>query len=173
MEIGMKESQISLVQDSFKKVAPIAEAAAELFYGRLFEIAPQVKPMFAESDMKSQGQKLMMTLSVAVKGLSDLDSIVPIVQKLGVTHIKYGVKEEHFPIVADALLWTLEKGLGDDWNEELKGAWVEAYTILSGTMIDAMNAEMAKQKEQELVAEATEEQSSGFWGKVKGIFSPA
>lgn len=140
----MNNTQITLVEESFAKVAPIAEQAAELFYGRLFEIAPQVKPMFAESDMQVQGQKLMATLSVAVKGLSDLDSIVPIVQKLGVTHIQYGVKDEHFPIVAEALLWTLEKGLADAWTEQVKEAWVAAYTLLSTTMIDAMNAERQK-----------------------------
>lgn len=169
----MKESQITLVQESFKKVAPIADQAAELFYGRLFEIAPQVKPMFANTDIKSQGQKLMATLSVAVKGLSDLDSIVPIVQKLGVTHLKYGVKEEHFPIVAEALLWTLEQGLGDAWNDETKSAWVEAYTLLSGTMIDAMTAESLRQKEQAIIEANANQAESGFWGKLKGIFSPA
>ncbi|NVK25199.1 MAG: hemin receptor, partial [Gammaproteobacteria bacterium] len=109
-------------------------------------IARQVKPMFSNTNMKSQGQKLMTTLSVAVNGLSDFQSIVPKVQKLGVTHIKYGVKESHFPIVADALLWTLEQGLGDDWNEDVKDAWVAAYTLLAKTMIDAMNAETAKQE---------------------------
>lgn len=137
----MNNSQISLVEESFNKVAPIAEQAAELFYGRLFEIAPQLKPMFAESDMKVQGQKLIATLAVAVKGLSDLDSIVPIVQKLGVSHIKYGVTDEHFSAVAEALLWTLEQGLGEAWTEELKQAWVAAYTLLSTTMIDAMQVE--------------------------------
>jgi hemoglobin-like flavoprotein len=133
----MKSEQIALVQESFAKVAPIAETAAELFYLRLFEIAPEVRPLF-KGDMKEQGMRLMTVLTVAVKGLSDLPSIVPTVEKLGVKHINYGVKEEHFPIVAEALLWTLEKGLGEDWNDDLKTAWTEAYMLLAGTMIAAM-----------------------------------
>lgn len=141
----MNQTQVQLVQQSFAKVAPIAEKAAELFYGRLFEIAPQVKPMFKSTDMAEQGKKLMQTIGLAVNGLSNLEAIVPVVQQLGVKHIDYGVKEEHFPIVADALLWTLEQGLGDDWNEEVKEAWVTAYTILATTMIEAMkDAQAAK-----------------------------
>lgn len=158
----MKDTQVQLVQDSFKKVVPIAEKAAELFYGRLFEIAPQVKPMFKTTDIKEQGKKLMQTIGLAVNGLSNLESIVPTVQQLGVKHIQYGVKEEHFPIVADALLWTLEQGLGDDWNEEVKAAWVEAYTILATTMIDAMK---------EAEAAEAEKAKMGFWAKLKSIFS--
>ncbi|MCI0668750.1 MAG: globin domain-containing protein [Methylococcaceae bacterium] len=133
----MKVDQITLVQQSFSKVAPISETAADLFYNRLFEIAPEVRPLF-EGDIKEQGKKLMGVLAVAVRGLSDLPSIVPTVEKLGVKHLDYGVREEHFPIVAEALLWTLEKGLGDAWNDELKKAWTEAYMLLAGTMIGAM-----------------------------------
>lgn len=133
----MNSEQIALVQESFAKVAPISGAAAELFYNRLFEIAPEVRPLF-KGDMKEQGMKLMTVLGVAVKGLSDLPSLVPTVEKLGVRHLDYGVEEAHFPIVADALLWTLEKGLGDAWNDDFKNAWTEAYMLLAGTMIGAM-----------------------------------
>jgi hemoglobin-like flavoprotein len=133
----MKAEKIALVQQSFAKVAPISETAAELFYNRLFTIAPEVRPMF-KGDMKEQGKKLMTVMAVAVKGLSDLPTIVPTVEKLGVKHIDYGVKEQHFPIVAEALLWTLETGLGDDWNDDLKSAWTEAYMLLANTMISAM-----------------------------------
>ncbi|AWB65513.1 hemin receptor [Saccharobesus litoralis] len=157
----MKENQVKLVQESFSKVVPIAEQAAELFYGKLFEIAPQVKPMFKSTDMKEQGKKLMQTIGLAVNGLSNLESIVPVVQQLGVKHIDYGVKDEHFPIVAEALLWTLEQGLGDAWNEEVKGAWVEAYTVLANTMIDAMNEARAAQ----------EAPKGGFFTKLKGMFA--
>lgn len=138
-EVTMKEAQVKLVQESYKKVAPIAEKAAELFYGKLFEIAPEVKPMFQSSNMVEQGQKLMKTLGIAANGLSNLEALVPIVQKLGVDHIKYGVKEQHFAMVAEALLWTLEQGLAEEWNDNIKAAWVEAYTLLSTTMITAMN----------------------------------
>ena len=154
----MTPEQIALVQSNFELVEPIADKAAELFYDRLFTIAPEVKPMF-KSDISEQGAKLMSILGVAVRGLSNLESIVPAVQKLGEKHLAYGVKEEHFQPVAEALLWTLEQGLGDAWSEEAKTAWTEAYIILSTTMIDAMKA-----------VEAPAE-PKGFFAKLKAMFS--
>lgn len=133
----MTPEQITLVQKSFEKVVPIADTAAELFYGKLFEIAPEVKPLF-KSDMKEQGKKLMTMIGVAVKGLNDLDSIVPAVQKLGKRHAAYGVTEDHFAPVGEALLWTLEQGLGELWSPELKEAWAITYAVLADTMISAM-----------------------------------
>jgi hemoglobin-like flavoprotein len=130
----MNASDVALVQDSFKKVAPISDVAAELFYGRLFEIAPQVKPMF-RGDMKEQGRKLMATLGVVVTGLTRLETVLPAASALAKQHVAYGVKAEHYPIVGGALLWTLEKGLGDAWTPELAAAWTAAYGTLSGYMI--------------------------------------
>jgi len=130
----MNASDVALVQDSFKKVAPISDVAAELFYGRLFEVAPQVKPMF-RGDMKEQGRKLMTTLGVVVAGLTRLETVLPAASALAKQHVAYGVKAEHYPIVGSALLWTLEKGLGDAWTPELAAAWTAAYGTLSGYMI--------------------------------------
>lgn len=130
----MNASDVAQVQDSFKKVAPISDVAAELFYGRLFEVAPQVKPMF-RGDMKEQGRKLMATLGVVVTGLTRLETVLPAASALAKQHVAYGVKAEHYPIVGGALLWTLEKGLGDAWTPELAAAWTAAYTTLSGYMI--------------------------------------
>nr|MBC8239742.1 PAS domain-containing protein [Alphaproteobacteria bacterium] len=121
---------------SFKSVAPIKETAAELFYGRLFELDPDVRALF-KGDMKEQGRKLMTMIATAVNGLTKLDSIVPAVQDLGVRHVGYGVKPEDYDTVAAALLWTLEQGLGDAWNDDLKAAWTAAYTVLADTMKDA------------------------------------
>ena len=100
--------EIALVQSTFKMVVPIADTAAELFYGRLFEIDPALKPMF-KGDMKEQGRKLMHMLSIAVAGLDDLDRLVPAVQALGRRHVGYGVRDAHYATVGSALLWTLEQ----------------------------------------------------------------
>ncbi|MEM8554439.1 MAG: globin family protein [Pseudomonadota bacterium] len=132
----MTPAQIDAVQGSFKKVAPIADAAAEIFYNRLFEIAPQVKPYF-KGDMKEQGSKLMATLGAVVNGLRDLDKIVPVAQQLAIKHVDYGVKAEDYTPVGEALIYTLEKGLGDDFTPEVKDGWLTAYTTLSGVMIEA------------------------------------
>jgi nitric oxide dioxygenase len=130
----MNPTQIKLVQDSFAKVAPISEQAAVLFYGRLFEVAPSVRAMFPD-DMKEQRKKLMATLAVVVGGLSNLEAVLPAASALAKRHVNYGAKPEHYPIVGGALLWTLEKGLGDAWTPEVAEAWTAAYGTLSGYMI--------------------------------------
>ena len=130
----MTPDQVKLVQQSFAKVAPISETAAVLFYDRLFEIAPQVKAMFP-ADMTEQRRKLMGMLAAVVNGLGDLNSILPAASALAKRHVSYGAKAEHYPVVGAALLWTLEKGLGDGWTPEIAEAWTAAYGTLSGFMI--------------------------------------
>ena len=129
----MTLNEKNLVQKSFAQVAPIADVAAELFYGRLFEIDPSLKPMF-RGDMKEQGRKLMQMLAVAVKGLDRLHEILPAVREMGRRHAGYGVRDEHYDTVASALLWTLEKGLGDAFTPEVESAWVSVYTLLADAM---------------------------------------
>src|ERR1700759_4911642 len=111
----MTPDQIKLVQQSFAKVAPISEQAAELFYGRLFEIAPAVRAMFP-NDMTEQRRKLMATLAIVVNGLSNLEMILPAASSLATRHVAYGAKPEHYPVVGSAVLWTLQKGLRADWT---------------------------------------------------------
>jgi hemoglobin-like flavoprotein len=130
----MTPDQIKLVQQSFAKVAPISEQAAVLFYDRLFEIAPSVRAMFP-NDMTEQRRKLMATLAIVVNGLSNLEMILPAASSLATRHVAYGAKAEHYPVVGEALLWTLEKGLGADWTPEVAKAWTVAYTTLSEFMI--------------------------------------
>ena len=130
----MTPDQVKLVQQSFAKVAPISETAAVLFYDRLFEIAPQVKAMFP-ADMTEQRRKLMGMLAAVVNGLGDLNSILPAASALAKRHVGYGAKAEHYPVVGAALLWTLEKGLGDGWTPQIAEAWTATYGTLSGYMI--------------------------------------
>jgi hemoglobin-like flavoprotein len=131
----MTPDQVTLVQQSFAKVAPIADQAAVMFYDRLFEIAPAVKTLFP-SDMTEQRRKLMATLAIVVNGLSNLESILPAASSLATRHVAYGAKPEHYPVVGSALLWTLEKGLGEAWTRDVADAWTAAYTTLSGFMIN-------------------------------------
>jgi nitric oxide dioxygenase len=130
----MTPDQIKLVQQSFSQVAPISDQAAKLFYDRLFEVAPTVKSM-VPADMTEQRKKLMAMLAAVVGGLSDLASILPAASALAKRHVAYGAKAEHYPVVGAALLWTLEKGLGDGWTPEVANAWTIAYGTLSGFMI--------------------------------------
>jgi hemoglobin-like flavoprotein len=133
----MTPSNVKLVQDSFAKVAPIAEKAAEIFYSKLFELDPSLKDLFGTTNIREQGRKLMMMIGTAVSGLNKLDTIIQAVQDLGRRHVGYGVTPDHYDTVAKALLYTLETGLGKDWTPDVKAAWIEAYTLLAGTMKDA------------------------------------
>ena len=129
-------NDIALVRTSFAKVLPIKDVAADLFYNRLFEIAPEVRPMFPQ-DMKEQKVKLMAMLGTAVSNLHKLDEILPAVKALGQRHKGYGVTAAHYAPVGTALLWTLEQGLGPEFTPEVKTAWTETYTALAGVMTSA------------------------------------
>jgi hemoglobin-like flavoprotein len=129
----MTPMQIQLVQATWAKVVPIKDTAAEIFYGKLFEMDPGLKPLF-KGDMKAQGTKLMSMINTAVNGLTRLDQIVPAVESLGKRHVGYGVKDQHYDTVAGALLYTLEMGLGPAFTPEVKQSWTEAYMLLAGVM---------------------------------------
>lgn len=132
----MTPEQIALVKSTWEMVAPISDKAAELFYGKLFELNPDLKSMFS-GDMDEQGKKLMRMIGTAVNGLDRLDEIVPAVQQLGVRHIEYGVKDADYDTVGAALLWTLEQGLGDAYTSDVSAAWATVYGLLAGTMKSA------------------------------------
>ena len=129
----MTPHQKMLVQTSFAQVAPIAETAAGLFYAKLFELDPSLRPMF-KGDIKEQGRKLMHMLAVAVSGLDNLGILVPVIKSLGKRHVGYGVRDEHYETVAVALLSTLELGLGEAFTDEVREAWVTVYWLLADTM---------------------------------------
>lgn len=135
----MTPAQKTLVQQSFARVAPISEQAAALFYGRLFELDPQLRSLF-RGDMKEQGRKLMQMLAVAVNGLDRLEELVPAVQALGRRHLGYGVEDGHYETVGEALLWTLQQGLGDAFTADTRQAWAEVYGLLAATMRSAAAA---------------------------------
>ena len=132
----MTPQQVALVQTSFKKVVPIAATAADLFYNRLFEIAPETRSMFP-ADLTEQKGKLMSMLGTAVTNLHKLEAILPAVKDLGTRHKGYGVTAAHYAPVGAALLWTLEQGLGSDFTPDVKAAWTETYTALAGVMAAA------------------------------------
>ncbi len=132
----MTPEKIALVKSTWTSVEAISDTAAELFYGRLFELDPKLKELF-KGDMKEQGKKLMQMLGVAVANLHQLDQVMVAVQELGKRHVGYKVKDEDYDTVAASLLWTLEKGLGDAWNDEVQAAWTETYVTLATVMKDA------------------------------------
>ena len=137
----LTERQKLLVQDSFAIIEPIADDVAALFYRKLFELDPSLRPLF-KGDMAEQRRKLMQLLTVAVKGLNRIAQLVPAVQDLGRRHAAYGVTDAHYDTVAHALLWALEKGIGRAFTTETREAWTAVYVLLSQTMKDAARQEL-------------------------------
>lgn len=125
-----------LVKDSWETVEPISEVAAALFYGRLFELDPGLRHLF-HGDMQAQGRKLMQTLAVVVRGLDRLDPLLPAVEALGRRHGTYGVHDAQYETVCQALLWTLERSLGNGFTPAVRDAWVQAYEALATVMARA------------------------------------
>ncbi len=124
-------------------VVPIADKAAELFYGRLFELEPSYRQMF-KNDMTEQGKKLMKTINLAVEALDDIEPLVPTLKQMGADHAGYGVVNRDYNVVGAALLWTLEQGLGEAFTDEVKNAWAAVYDVLAGAMkAGAAEAEQA------------------------------
>ena len=129
----MTNDQITLVQASFQQVLPQAETAAEVFYKRLFERDPGLRALFP-NDMLTQGNKLMQFLGLAVVSLNKLEQLRPALRTLGARHVAYGVLDEDYDTVGRALLWTLERMLGDAFTPDLEKAWIEVYEMISDEM---------------------------------------
>ncbi|MEO5592988.1 MAG: globin domain-containing protein [Chitinophagaceae bacterium] len=136
--------QIKLVKESWQSIAAMdALTTGEVFYNCLFEIAPEVKSMFSRASMNEQSGKLIYMIDNIIRNLDNMENIMDSIAKLAGRHVNYGVQEEQYTMVGRALLWTLQKASGEKWDNELKQAWINCYTILAEVMIKA-----AKQNEQ-------------------------
>lgn len=129
----MTPEQVNLVKSTWAEVEPIANTAAAMFYGRLFELNPELRSLF-KSDMTEQGKKLMQMIAVAVNNLHQLDQVLEPVQALGRRHVEYRVEDKDYDTVGSALLWTLEQGLGDQYTPDVEQAWTETYITLANVM---------------------------------------
>ncbi len=132
----MHPHQVALITESWSKVVPIKEAAADLFYARLFELDPSIRPMFKQ-DLTEQKRRLVEMLNRIVAMLGDFDALARSAQQLGRRHVPYGVKPQHYDTVGEALLWTLATGLGNAFTPDVKQAWTAAYQVLADTMKEA------------------------------------
>jgi hemoglobin-like flavoprotein len=132
----MTEAEKELVRQSWTLLEPNAQAAGELFYSVLFEMDPSLRPMF-KTDIREQAGKLMQAIGFVVKGMDRLDTVVPVLQDLGKRHVNYGVVPQHYDVVGQALVRTLEKGLGERFTPQLRDAWAKAYGLVAGVMKEA------------------------------------
>jgi hemoglobin-like flavoprotein len=127
-------TQKRLVQESFARVATIADEASVLFYRRLFELDPPLQQVFC-GNIAEQPKKLMQMLTTVVKGLDNLDQLGPAIRELGRRHAMYGVIDVDYERVGAALLWTLEKTLGPAFTPETREAWVAIYGLVATAMM--------------------------------------
>jgi hemoglobin-like flavoprotein len=138
----MTSEDIALVQESWRKIEPVKEIAAELFYSKLFELDPPLRAVFGD-DLKDRHRRFTQILGATVRGLDRVDVLLPAVRELGIRHPLFGAIDEHHASVASALFWTLEKGLRKDFTHEVKSAWIKTYGVLSQTMREAARAPQA------------------------------
>jgi hemoglobin-like flavoprotein len=137
--LTMKPQQIELVKETWSYVITKSDEAGEIFYNRLFEVAPGVRHLF-KGEMKEQSRKLMNMVTYVIAKLDKLDTIVGEIKSLAQRHNKYGAKPEHYTVVGECLIYTLKTGLGDRWNRQTEEAWLTVYTVLSSAMIAGQNA---------------------------------
>ncbi len=140
--MALTERQVELIRTSWANVVPVQDMASTVFYGRLFRIAPEVRPMFPD-DMRSQRMKLMKTLGTVVDALDDLDALMPAIRDLAINHVGYGVEAAHYGKVGEALMWTFERLLGPRFDDETRAAWVAAYGALTDAIIEVAYPENA------------------------------
>ncbi|TFE71818.1 globin domain-containing protein [Methylacidiphilum caldifontis] len=134
----MAPEEIKLIQKSWLRVIDKADEAGLLFYRRLFDVEPKVRPLFKEN-IEKQGRKLMDVLNWIVLNLQDVDTALDAARELARRHVKYGVKVEHYPLIGHTLIWTLRKMIGSEWTRQLEQLWTAAYEALSKTMIEEHN----------------------------------
>jgi hemoglobin-like flavoprotein len=135
--VMITDGQVALVQSSFAHVLPIADAAGLLFYERVFTLAPEARSLFGD-DIALQASRTMAAIKTAVDGLDNIEQIAPFLVRLGARHVRYGVRPEHFEIVGDALLWTLEQGLGELFTPGVRDAWATAFGVIASAMLTGM-----------------------------------
>ena len=140
---GITPAQLQLVQSSFQHVLPIADVAGLLFYERIFTLAPEARALFGD-DIALQASRTMAAVKTAVDGLDDIEHVAPFLVRLGARHVRYGVVPAHFELVGEALLWTLEQGLGEAFTPEVHDAWAAAFGVIARAMLIGMEQASAQ-----------------------------
>lgn len=132
----MTNQEKRIVRDTYAQIRPIAQSLGMLFYGRLFELDPSIRPMF-QHDMRLQSGKLMQVLDYTVGQLDRFDEARPMLRELGKKHAtSYGVRPEHYATLRKAFIWSIGQALEDQFYPDVKAAWL--------AVIDEISAEMQK-----------------------------
>ncbi len=131
---------VKLLLASFLEIEPQADDFATSFYQILFDKYPRIRPLFAETDMQKQKDKLIESLQLVMGNVHNSEAFTSILKNLGKRHVKYGAVLTDYPLIGDALLQALEKHLGKSWNSETQQTWTLAYQLIADTMIEGVNS---------------------------------
>ena len=134
---------LDALETSFDQIAPRGDELMDVFYTRLFSVAPSVKPLFAGTDLKRQKAMLLAALVLLRRSLRDLDSVTPALRELGARHVRYGALPEHYPVVGEVLIFSMAQVAGDAWTADYEAAWTEAFTLVAGAMLDGAQSARA------------------------------
>jgi hemoglobin-like flavoprotein len=143
---------LEALETSFDLIAPHGDELMEIFYARLFAIAPAVKPLFAGTDLHRQKSMLLGTLVLLRKSLRDLDPIVPKLRELGARHVAYGAEPNHYPVVGEVLIASMAEVAGKAWRPEYERAWAAAFDIVAGAMLDGASSSSSSSSPSALAA---------------------
>jgi nitric oxide dioxygenase len=135
----LDDAQIAAVRESFAAVVPIADRAGMMLFERIFEVAPETRPMFPD-DIGPQAARTIEAVGAVVEQLDEPARVTAVLTELGARHARYGVRAEHFPVVGAALLWTLEQGLGDAFTAEVRDAWSALWSVVAAGMLAGLSA---------------------------------
>ena len=135
----MTAEQVKIIRNTWRSLQGIdATLLGDVFYSRLFLKEPSLRKMF-QVPKEVQAKKLIDMLDLIVSRLDRIDEVSEDIRQLAIRHVSYGVKPKHFEDVGKALLWSISKGLGNDWNKEVEAAWAACYATLTSAMLSAVN----------------------------------
>jgi hemoglobin-like flavoprotein len=132
---SLSTRQKRLVRDSFESVQAFGNSVVVLFYGRLFELAPETRALF-KIDIREQANKLVETLRTTIDALDKFDELLPVLLELGRKHVEYGVQAYQYEKLRSALLWALGQALGLEFDAETRAAWDQLLSSISAVMLD-------------------------------------
>ncbi|MEG4943000.1 pentapeptide repeat-containing protein [Microcoleus sp. F4-D5] len=137
---------VEILEQSFEKIKPRADEFAASFYEKLFKTHPELKPLFAKTDMEKQQKKLISALVLVVENLRSPEALGPVLNALGGRHIGYGVIPKYYGPVGDTLLSAFEQSLQQDWTPEVKLAWTDAYRAITALMLKGADVVYSPEK---------------------------
>lgn len=125
---------VNLLRSSFEALRPQAPALVDRFYAILFERYPEVRPMFAHTDLPRQKQMLVQALALLIANLEKPGVLKDYLGSLGARHVRYGVRDEHYAAVGECLLAAMAEMAGPWWSPNLEREWAETYGAVASLM---------------------------------------